>query len=361
MTRTIEKPKRSENTPSAADRRWQAVCARDPRLDGAFYFSVATTGVYCRPSCPARRPKRENVTFHATRSEAEAAGFRPCKRCKPDRPPLHELNREKVAQACRLIETAEVIPSLKQLADAAGISAYHFHRIFKSVTGVTPKAYATAHRQKRLSERLRSSRTVTEAIFASGFNSSAPFYTNAKEALGMTPSEFRAGAPNIAMRFAVGRCSLGALLVAASDKGVTAIFLGDDPAALVHDLEARFPKATLVGGDRAFDDIMAKVIGLVEEPAVGLDLPLDIRGTAFQHRVWDAIRQIPAGTTATYSDIAERIGMPRAVRAVAAACAANKIAVAIPCHRVVRTDGSLSGYRWRVDRKRKLIAREAKS
>lgn len=340
---------------------WTAVQSRDRSFDGKFYYSVATTGVYCRPSCAARLAKRENVAFHASCEAAERAGFRPCKRCKPNEPSLHDRYAAKVAQACRLIEESEEPPKLDDLARSAGLSTYHFHRVFKAIAGVTPKAYAIAHRQNRVRASLARSTSVTEAIHDSGFNSSGRFYANSAEVLGMTPTAFRSGGSNADMRFAVGECSLGSILVAASNKGIAAILFGDDPEVLVHDLEDRFPKANLIGGDRAFEDIMAKVVGLIEAPETGLDLPLDMRGTAFQHRVWQALREIPVGTTATYSEIAERIGMPKAVRAVAAACAANKIAVAIPCHRVVRNDGSLSGYRWGVERKRKLIEREAKS
>lgn len=338
---------------------WNAVRARDRDYDGKFYYSVATTGVYCRPSCPARLANRKNVAFHTSCADAERAGFRPCKRCKPTEPSLHERYAAKVADACRLIEDAEEPPKLDELARAIGLSTYHFHRIFKAIAGVTPKAYAVAHRQKRVRETLKRSRSVTEAIHEAGFNSSGRFYASSDDVLGMTPSDFRSGGTDADMRFAVGECSLGSILVAASDKGIAAILFGDDPETLVHDLEDRFPKANLIGGDRAFEDVMAKVVGLVEAPEVGLALPLDVRGTAFQHRVWRALREIPVGTTATYSEIAEKIGMPKAVRAVAAACAANKIAVAIPCHRVVRNDGSLSGYRWGVERKRKLLDREA--
>lgn len=361
MTRTIEKSGTPQEPAAAEERYWTAVKARDRSFDGKFYYSVATTGVYCRPSCPARLANRGNVAFHASCRDAEAAGFRPCKRCKPTEPSLHDRYAQKVGDTCRLIETAEEVPRLEVLAEAVGLSPYHFHRIFKAIAGVTPKAYAIAHRQKRVRENLKRSNTVTEAIHEAGFNSSGRFYANSAEVLGMTPSDFRSGGTNAEMRFAVGQCSLGSILVATSDKGIAAILLGDDPETLVHDLEDRFPKATLIGGDREFEKIMAKVVGLVEAPATGLDLPLDVRGTAFQHRVWKALRDIPVGTTATYSEIAERIGMPKAVRAVATACAANKIAIAIPCHRVVRNDGSLSGYRWGIDRKRTLIAREAKS
>ncbi|WP_334150501.1 bifunctional DNA-binding transcriptional regulator/O6-methylguanine-DNA methyltransferase Ada [Hyphomicrobium sp.] len=360
MIRTLEKTEPSR-VRDPQHQYWDAVKRRDRSFDGTFYYSVATTGVYCRPSCPARLAKRENVVFHATCADAEAAGFRPCKRCTPNEPSLHDRYATKVAEVCRMIEDAEEPPKLSELAAAAGLSTYHFHRVFKAIAGVTPKAYAIAHRQKRLRDNLKRTHTVTEAIHEAGFNSSGRFYANSSEVLGMTPREFRSGGANAEMRFAVGECSLGSILVASSEKGIAAILLGDDPEALVHDLEDRFPQAKLIGGDRAFEDVMAKVVGLVEEPEAGLDLPLDMRGTAFQHRVWRALREIPVGTTATYAEIAERIGMPKAVRAVAAACAANKIAIAIPCHRVVRTDGSLSGYRWGVQRKRALIAREAKS
>jgi AraC family transcriptional regulator of adaptative response/methylated-DNA-[protein]-cysteine methyltransferase len=266
-----------------------------------------------------------------------------------------------VADACRLIETSEEEPGLDALAASAGLSRYHFHRIFKAQTGVTPKAYAQAARQKRVRESLKRSARVTDAIYDAGFNSNGRFYENSSKMLGMTPTDFRAGGTNADIRFAVGECSLGSILVAASDEGVCAILMGDDPAALVRDLEDRFPKARLVGGDREFESLVAKVVGFVEAPHMGLDLPLDIRGTAFQHRVWEALRKIPAGETVTYAEIAERIGQPTSVRAVAGAVAANPIAVAVPCHRVIRTGGALSGYRWGVERKRALLDRESKS
>jgi AraC family transcriptional regulator of adaptative response/methylated-DNA-[protein]-cysteine methyltransferase len=362
MVRTLEKPIQSSETAKSADETfWNALKARDGSFDGKFFYSVATTGVYCRPSCPSRLARRENVTFYGTCQDAEAAGFRPCKRCKPNEVSLHDRYAAKVAEACRLIQEAEEPPKLEDLAAAVELSTYHFHRVFKAVAGVTPKAYAIAYRQRRLRDALPTSSSVTEAIHDAGFNSSGRFYANSTDVLGMTPSAFRSGGANVEMRFAVGECSLGSILVASSNKGIVAILLGDDPEALVHDLENRFPKAKLIGGDPDYEDVMAKVVGLVESPETGLDLPLDVRGTAFQHRVWQALREIPAGTTATYTEIAERIGMPKAVRAVAAACAANKLAVAIPCHRVVRNDGSLSGYRWGVERKRTLIAREAKA
>ena len=355
--------KKEQAVPSfaSADDRWAAVARRDRRADGIFYYSVRTTGVYCRPSCASRRARRENVRFHATRQEAEAAGFRPCQRCRPHERALAAQQAAAVAKACRLIETAEDMPNLDSLAEAAGMSRFYFHRVFRATTGVTPKAYGAAHRARRVRDELTRRPTVTDALYEAGFNSNARFYAASEEILGMTPTDFRAGGAGTTIRFAVGECSLGSILVAATDKGVCAISLGDEPQALVRALQDRFPRATLIGGDKGFEQLVAKVVGFVEAPALGLDLPLDVRGTAFQQRVWKALREIPVGATTTYTDIAKRIGVPEAVRAVGAACGANTIAVAIPCHRVVRTDGGLAGYRWGVERKRALLAREAAS
>lgn len=343
-----------------ADPRWALLKARSTDADGTFFYSVATTGIVCRPSCPSRHPKPENVRFHDTLQAALTLGFRPCKRCHPEREShAHELTA-KIAAACRLIESAETPPTLAELAEAAGLSPFHFHRQFKAITGVTPKAYADAHRTKRLRTALKKSPRVTDAIYDAGFNSPSRAYERTAATLGMTPTQYRKGGSNANIRFAIGQSSLGAILVAESDKGICAILLGDDPAALVQDLEARFPKATLLGGDAAFEARVAQVVGFVEDPQRGLHLPLDIRGTAFQQRVWKALTRIPAGKTLTYTEVAQRIGDPSAVRAVAAACAANKIAVAIPCHRVVRQGGGLAGYRWGIERKAELLQREAK-
>lgn len=339
--------------------RWAAVLARDSAAEGAFLFSVRTTGVYCRPTCAARQPRRENVAFYATNAEAEAAGFRPCKRCKPTEPALAERRAAAAALACRLIDEAETPPALDDLARAAGLSPHHFHRVFKEAVGVTPRAYAAQRRAERVRQGLSQAGSVTEAIYEAGFNSGGRFYETSGEVLGMTPTAFRAGGRGAAIRFAVGECSLGSVLVAASERGVCAILLGDDPDALVRDLQDRFDRAELIGGDRDFEALVAKVVGLVENPRQGLDLPLDVRGTAFQHRVWRALREIPPGSRESYADVARRIGAPAAVRAVAGACAANALAVAIPCHRVVRQDGAVSGYRWGVERKEALLAREA--
>jgi AraC family transcriptional regulator of adaptative response/methylated-DNA-[protein]-cysteine methyltransferase len=342
-----------------ADPRWAAVVGRDRSQDGAFYYSVATTGVYCRPSCAARLANPRNVRFHLTPADAEAAGFRPCKRCRPNEASTDERQAALVAEACRRIAAAEEPPSLAALARGAGLSPHHFHRVFKAVTGLTPKAYASAHRAERVREGLARGEGVTTAMYDAGFNASSRFYEASDKILGMRPSDFRAGGARAEIRFAVGQCSLGAILVAASERGVCSILLGDEPEALVRQLQDRFPRAGLIGGDAAFEATVAKVVGLVEAPRLGLDLPLDVQGTAFQQRVWQALRDIPAGETASYAEVARRIGAPKAVRAVAQACAGNHLAVAIPCHRVVRTDGSLSGYRWGVERKQALLEREA--
>lgn len=344
-----------------SDPRWASVVARDPKANGEFYYSVKTTGVYCRPSCGSRTPRPENVSFFLTTAEAENAGFRPCKRCKPDQRSLGDQYAELVASLCRQIESAETPPSLEILAQTAQMSTFHLHRIFKAVTGVTPKAYAAAHRANKVREELMRRGSVTDAIYESGYNSNGRFYEQSNQLLGMTPKTFRAGGANAVIRFAVGECSLGAILVAASERGVCAILMGDDPDTLARDLQDRFPKADLIGGDTQFELLVAKVVGFVEMPKLGLDLPLDVRGTAFQQRVWQALREIPAGSTVSYAEIARRIGSPNAVRAVAGACAANALAIAIPCHRVVRNDGNLSGYRWGVERKRALLEREAKA
>jgi AraC family transcriptional regulator of adaptative response/methylated-DNA-[protein]-cysteine methyltransferase len=259
-----------------------------------------------------------------------------------------------------LIEQTEETLSLAELAKAAGLSPGYFHRVFKSITGVTPRDYSAAHRAGKVRDELGRSDSVTEAIYRAGFNSSGRFYERSDELLGMSPTDYRAGGLNAEIRFAVGECSLGSILVASSEKGVCAILLGDDPGLLVRDLQDRFPRARLIGDDPQFEVMVGRVVALVESPELGLDLPLDIRGTVFQQRVWATLREIPAGTTATYAEIARKIGAPASVRAVAAACAANALAVAIPCHRVVKSDGALSGYRWGVERKRLLIEREAK-
>lgn len=343
----------------ADDPRWARIVTRDKTADGELWYSVYTTGIYCRPSCPSRTANPKNVTLHDTLASARATGFRPCLRCNPDGPSLDSENAALVARACRLIEDNEEEPSLEELATAVDRSPSYFHRIFKATTGLTPKGYAAADRAKKVREGLETGSSVTEAIYDAGFSSSGRFYEKSMGMLGMTPTQYRAGGANEEIKFAVGETSLGAILVASSTKGVASILLGDDPDKLVRNLQDRFPKAQLIGMDREYEALIARVVGFVENPGVGLDLPLDVRGTAFQRRVWQALQDIPVGQRVSYAEIARRIGAPSAARAVAGACAANNLAVAIPCHRVVRNDGALSGYAWGVERKRTLLDREA--
>lgn len=341
------------------DPRWTKLVTRDASADGSFVYSVATTGVYCRPSCGARTPRPQNVAFHADPASAEAAGFRACKRCRPHEAPLAERQAALIAAACRRIEAAEDPLSLGELADGAGLSPHHFHRLFRSITGLTPKGYGDAHRARKVRAALGKGAQVTEALYDAGFGSSGRFYAAADGALGMKPAAYRKGGAAAEIRYGIGQSSLGRVLAAASDRGICAIMLGDDDVELITDLERRFPNARTIAADADFAATVADVVTVVEEPAKGLALPLDIRGTAFQQRVWQALQAIPAGETRSYGEVAEAVGEPRAARAVAAACAANKIAVVVPCHRVVHRDGSLSGYRWGVERKRELLRKEA--
>jgi len=338
--------------------RRHALRDRDARADGHFVFAVITTGVYCRPSCPARPARPENISFHLDPAAAERAGYRPCKRCRPDEAPRAEREAALVAQACRTIAAAEDAPTLDQLAHQAGLSPYHFHRLFRRIAGVTPRAYAAAERARRVQASLSRGQSVTGAIYEAGFNSSGRFYEAADGMLGMRPSSYRAGGAGERIRHASGESSLGTVLVAASGRGICAILLGDDPAALEADLRTRFPQAAIEPGVDGFAELVGQVVAMVEAPRDGHALPLDIRGTAFQRRVWEALQAIPAGETVSYGALAARLGQPRGVRAVASACAANKVAVAVPCHRVVGADGALTGYRWGVARKRALLQRE---
>ncbi len=340
---------------------WAAVVARQKSADGAFYYSVRTTGVYCRPSCASRQARRENVAFHLSCEEAERAGFRPCRRCKPDQAGLAAEHAAVVARACEAIARAEIAPPLEQLAAASGMSRFHFHRVFRDVTGVTPKAYGAALRAQWVRAELGKGTSVTASIYNAGYQSSGRFYAESAGVLGMTPSAYRAGGEREEIQHAVAPCWLGTVLVAATQRGICAILLGGSEAELLAELASRFPQAHLHGADAAFAATVAGVVRFVEAPQLGLDLPLDVRGTAFQRRVWQALRTIPAGTRASYGEIAARIGAPKSHRAVAQACAANALAVAIPCHRVVRGDGEVSGYRWGVERKRALLAKEAEA
>jgi AraC family transcriptional regulator of adaptative response/methylated-DNA-[protein]-cysteine methyltransferase len=341
------------------DERWADVTAR--RTSGVpFVYAVTTTGIYCRPSCSSRRPLRANVRFFASAAEAAGAGFRACLRCRPDgESPASEL-AQRIDRICRTIDASETPPSLDELAAEAGMSRYHFHRVFRETIGVTPRAYAVASRRARLQRNLAHAATVTDAAYEAGYNSSSRFYANAAGELGMSPRAIRAGGANAEIRAAIGTCSLGAVLVAATERGVCAIDLGDDPQALRAGLVARFPRASVTFDDTALERHIANVIALVDgPPGERNDIALDIAGTAFSQRVWAALREIPYGQTASYSEIARTIGAPGSARAVARACAANPVALAIPCHRVVRNDGTTSGYRWGPQRKRDLLRRES--
>lgn len=339
--------------------RWQALAEKDQRSEGAFLYGVKTTGIYCRPTCTSRLPKPGNVRFFQSTAEAQEAGFRPCKRCQPNAIEPGAQRIELIARMCKLIETSETERSLRELAAVAGLSPYHFQRLFKEIVGISPKVYGKAQRDKRVRDQLQKGTSVTQTIYAAGFGTSSRFYEGATEMLGMAPSQYKAGASNIAIQFAIARSFLGWVLVAATERGICAIDFGDTPEALTAGLKTRFPKAQLREPDLNFSHWVCQVIALIETPKRGLDLPLDIQGTAFQQRVWKALQSIPSGVTMSYSQIAQQIDSPSAVRAVATACAANTLAVAIPCHRVVRSNGELSGYRWGVERKHALLEREA--
>jgi len=341
------------------DKCWHAVLAGAPdAAESGFFYGVVTTGVFCRPTCKARRPKRENVCFFTDAGAASRAGFRACKRCKPEGASPETNMAARIARACRRVEEAEDTITLSELAQEAGLSPFHFHRLFKATTGLTPQAYAKALKERRMREGLAAAGSVTEAIYDAGYSSSSRFYETAGQTLGMTPSRYRAGGEGLVIRHAVAPCWLGLVLIAATEAGICALFFGDEEDTLIAALHARFPAAAIEPGGAALGGRLDAVLAALEEPALAAALPLDIRGTAFQQRVWQALREIPPGKTATYTDIARRLGASRAVRAVAGACAANPVAVAIPCHRIIRSDGNLAGYRWGVERKRQLLQRE---
>lgn len=353
-------PKRLEKKSYPTDEaRWQGVLVRDKDADGHFYYAISTTGIYCYPSCPSRLALRSNTHFFGSSAEAELAGFRPCKRCRSDQATPSSRDATIIAQACRFIENADEIPSLETLAQSQNLSSYHFHRLFKSITGVTPRAYAIAHRAHKIRNELAQGISVTDAIYHAGFNSNGRFYATSTELLGMTPTNFKNGGNTETIHYSIGACAFGSILVARSDKGICAILIHDDDQPLLVDLQKRFPKATLIKDESDFKHWLTQVVNFIEVPNKGLELPLDIRGTIFQQRVWQLLQKIPLGTTASYTDIATKLGDPKAVRAVARACAANPVALLVPCHRVVRSDGGISGYRWGIENKRTLIAREA--
>ncbi|MCU6670301.1 bifunctional DNA-binding transcriptional regulator/O6-methylguanine-DNA methyltransferase Ada [Enterobacteriaceae bacterium H4N4] len=340
------------------DLRWLAVLARDPHADGQFVFAVQTTGIFCRPSCRARHALRENVRFYPDAHQAEQAGFRPCKRCRPDQRDPDAQRVATIEKACRLLEQDQPL-TLEQLAQAVAMSPYHLHRLFKAATGMTPKAWQQAARVKRLRQALALGDKVTDSVLAAGFPDSSSYYRNADAALGMTAKQYRRGGGSTTVHYALSDCALGRCLVAESVRGICAILPGDDDHSLVAELETLFPHAQREQADAAFAARVNQVIASIDNHALALTLPLDIRGTAFQLQVWQALRAIRSGETASYQQVANAIGNPGAVRAVARACAANTLAIIIPCHRVVRSDGGLSGYRWGAARKAALLKREA--
>jgi len=340
------------------ERCWDAVVAHDASQDGNFFYSVKTTGVYCRPGCASRQPLRKNVAFFETQEAAEAAGFRACKRCRPNEGSVADRHVAAVARACAVIRREDALPSLAELASAAGISRYHFHRVFKQVTGTTPREWGKAHRLDRFAGRLDAGEPIAEAVYAAGFGASSRAYEAAPNGLGMTPGARRKGGKGETIRFTTMRTPIGYALVAATARGICMTALGDNPATLEAELEERFPSAELRPDDGALADWAERIVRFITAPGRQPDLPLDIRGTAFQARVWRALQKVPPGSTATYTEIAEALGQPNAVRAVARACASNKLALLVPCHRIVRSDGDLAGYRWGLERKRALLARE---
>jgi AraC family transcriptional regulator, regulatory protein of adaptative response / methylated-DNA-[protein]-cysteine methyltransferase len=348
----------NENLLLTNNDRWNTLVERSPQADGQFLYGVTTTGIYCRPNCASRPPNRENVRFFDNPAQAQQAGFRPCKRCRPDLTENPDGTKSAILQACAIMDNAETRPTLSELAGAVNLSPYHFQRQFKQTIGVTPKQYFMQKRLQRLHSNLEAGDTVTEAIYAAGFSSSAPFYQQAKQSLGMSPSSYKNGGSGSRIFYAIRETHLGWLLVAATETGVCAIEFGDSQPVLDASLRSRFPQAEIIAGHPVYENWVQSILAYLDRPQNDLDLPLDIRGTAFQRQVWQALQQIPRGKTASYTEIARRIGRPKAVRAVAQACAANKIALAIPCHRVVRSNGDLSGYRWGVERKRKLIEKE---
>ncbi|RJQ58553.1 MAG: bifunctional DNA-binding transcriptional regulator/O6-methylguanine-DNA methyltransferase Ada [Desulfobacteraceae bacterium] len=348
----------AENRYSTEQARWDAIVRKDRRAGGAFVYGVLSTFVFCRPGCSSRLPKHENVRFFDTWEEAEQAGFRPCRRCAPKASGGQKKLPGAIVRACRLIEESGETLSLRELADAAGLSPFHFQRLFKGVLGVTPKQYAMENRLKRVRSGLKKGTSVTDAVYDAGFSSSSRFYENIDSVLGMKPAEYRKGADGLSIRFTVAKTPLGWLLIAATVKGICTIEFGETPQVLEARLRKRFPGAEFRGGDEDFISWVTRVLTYIESPRGALDLPLDIQGTAFQRRVWMALREIPPGSTASYAEIADRIGSPGGARAVAQACAANPVPIAVPCHRVIRRNGDPGGYRYGVERKRRLLARE---
>jgi len=349
---------KSSSTYTTDDIRWKAIVAREQAADGHFYYAVKTTGVFCRPSCSSKMPNRENVEYFVNSQGAQAAGYRPCKKCKPAGTTTKEAIEQKIISACRVIENSHMVPKLADLAKGLELSPGYFHRLFKKYVGVTPKQFASNHRSRRFRESLKSGDSITEACYDAGYSSSSGVYNRNQDQLAMKPKEYRAGGAGIIIHYGVAECVLGWMIVAATTRGVCAIEFGDDPAVLPWQLQDRFPGATILKADPGFIGVLEEVVNFIKAPRDTFNIPLDIQGTAFQQQVWNILRQIEPGQTMSYTEVAEKIGNPCAVRAVAKACASNKLAVVIPCHRVIAKDGKLSGYRWGIERKKMLLENE---
>ncbi len=351
---------KSHSTYKTDEKRWNAVVAREPSADGSFYYAVMTTGIFCRPSCSSKLPNRENVEYFFSSQEAQVAGYRPCKKCRPTGTTIKDEAEQKIIKACRIIENSNTVPKLVELAKELELSPYHFHRLFKKFVGVTAKQFASSHRARRLHCSLKSSGSITEAFYDAGFSSSSGVYNKNQDQLSMKPKEYRAGGVGITIHYGVTQCILGWIIVAATDRGICAIEFGDDPVNLPRLIQDRFPKATVIKAGSGFTRLIEEVVNFIKAPRDNFKIPLDIQGTAFQQQVWNILRQIEPGETMSYTEVAEKIGNPNAFRAVATACASNKLAVVIPCHRVISKDGKLGGYRWGIERKKILLDNEKK-
>jgi len=343
------------------DARWNAVVKNNFCADDSFYYAVLTTGIYCRPSCTSRLPNRANVEYFTTCEEAETAGYRECKRCKPTKKSKAVETEQKIIHSCRIIEESEISLKLDELAAQVNLSPYHFHRLFKKIVGVTPRQYASRNKSRRFQKSLKTSPSITDAIYSAGYGSSGGAYDKTQDQLAMKPKVYRKGAAGITITYGLAQCFLGWVIVAATDRGICAIEFGDDPGALPDQVQTRFPKAQLKEADRGFKTLISEVVEFIESPGGDLIIPLDIQGTAFQQQVWNVLRRVKAGETLSYTEVAEKIGNPDAVRAVASACASNKLAVVIPCHRIISKAGKLSGYRWGTKRKKMLLDLEKDS